>query len=61
MAKDYLERIAIDPSVMVGKPVIRSIRIPIELVVRQIGQGMPINEILQEHPRLCLTLRPPEQ
>lgn len=54
MAKDYLERIAIDPKVMVGKPVIRGTRIPVELVVRRIGQGMTIDEMLQEYPRLTV-------
>ncbi len=54
MAKDYLERIAIDPKVMVGKPVIRGTRIPVELVVRMVGQGIPNEEILAEYPRLTL-------
>ncbi len=54
MAKDYLERIAIDPKVMVGKPVIRGTRIPVELVVRRVGQGMTIDEMLQEYPRLAV-------
>jgi len=54
MAKDYLERIAIDPKVMVGKPVIRGTRIPVDLIVRMVGQGIPNEEILAEYPRLTL-------
>ena len=54
MAKEYLERIAIDPKVMVGKPVIRGTRIPVELIVRMVGQGIPNEEILAEYPRLTL-------
>jgi uncharacterized protein (DUF433 family) len=54
MTKDYLERIAIDPKVMVGKPVIRGTRIPVELVVRMVGQGISDEEILAEYPRLTL-------
>lgn len=54
MTKDYLERIAIDPKVMVGKPVIRGTRIPVELVVRMVGQGISYEEILAEYPRLTL-------
>lgn len=54
MAKEYLERIAIDPKVMVGKPVIRGTRIPVELVVRMVGQGISYEEILAEYPRLTL-------
>jgi uncharacterized protein (DUF433 family) len=37
---------------MVGKPVIRGTRIPVELVVRMLAQGIPEKEILQEYPRL---------
>ena len=46
------ERIAIDPGVMAGKPVIRGTRIPVELVVRMVGQGISNDEILREYPRL---------
>jgi uncharacterized protein (DUF433 family) len=46
------ERIAIDPKVMAGKPVIRGTRIPVELVVRMAGQGLAAEEIVREYPRL---------
>jgi uncharacterized protein (DUF433 family) len=46
------ERIAIDPKVMLGKPVIRGTRIPVELIVRMVGQGIRDDEILREYPRL---------
>ena len=49
-----LERISIDPKIMVGKPVIRGTRIPVELVVRMLAQGIPENDILEEYPRLEL-------
>ena len=39
---------------MLGKPVIRGTRIPVELIVRRIGQGMTIDEMRQEYPRLTL-------
>lgn len=48
------ERIAIDLSVMRGKPVIRGTRIPVELVLRKLGAGMPADEIIADHPRLTL-------
>jgi uncharacterized protein (DUF433 family) len=47
------ERIAIDPKVMFGKPVIRGTRIPVELIVRMIGQGIGEEEILREYPHLA--------
>ncbi|MGO9600613.1 MAG: DUF433 domain-containing protein [Isosphaeraceae bacterium] len=48
------ERIVLDPKVMVGKPVIRGTRIPVELLVRMVGQGILENEILQEYPQLTI-------
>jgi uncharacterized protein (DUF433 family) len=46
------ERISLDPRVMVGKPVIRGTRIPVEMIVRMLAQGIPECEILREYPRL---------
>jgi uncharacterized protein (DUF433 family) len=47
-----MNRISIDPKVMTGKPVIRGTRIPVELIVRMLAQGIAESEILQEYPRL---------
>lgn len=52
MSDAYLERISINPKVMVGKPVIRGTRIPVELIVRMVAQGIPFADILAEYPRL---------
>lgn len=49
---EQMERIRLDPKVMTGKPVIRGTRIPVELIVRMLAQGIPESEILQEYPRL---------
>ena len=46
------DRIVIDPKVMVGKPVIKGTRVPVELLVRMKGQGISDDEILKEYPRL---------
>ena len=46
------QRIRIDPKVMAGKPVIRGTRIPVELIVRMLAQGIPEEDILREYPRL---------
>jgi uncharacterized protein (DUF433 family) len=48
------ERIEINPEIMVGKPVIRGTRIPVELVLRKLGAGMTPEEILVDHPKLTL-------
>ncbi len=46
------QRIEVNPEVMTGKPVIRGTRIPVELVVRLLAQGIQEAEILLEYPRL---------
>ena len=52
MDEQLRQRIALNPRIMVGKPVIRGTRIPVELVVRMLAQGISESEILQEYPRL---------
>jgi len=37
---------------MVGKPVIRGTRIPVDLLVRLVAQGIAQQEILADYPRL---------
>jgi len=52
MDEQLMRRISINPEVMVGKPVIQGTRIPVELIVRMLAQGIPEDKILQEYPRL---------
>ena len=52
--KTNLERIEMNPKVMLGKPVIKGTRIPVELLIRMVAQGIPEIEILAEYPRLEL-------
>jgi uncharacterized protein (DUF433 family) len=52
MEEQIWQRISIDSKVMVGKPVIRGTRIPVELIVRMLAQGIPESDILREYPRL---------
>ena len=46
------ERIDINPQVMLGKPVIRGTRIPVELILRKVAAKVPPEEILRDYPRL---------
>jgi uncharacterized protein (DUF433 family) len=46
------EHIEIDPDVMVGKPVIRGTRIPVELVLRKLSEGASEADLLDAYPRL---------
>ena len=46
------ERIEIDPKVMMGKPVIRGTRIPVELILRKISEGVNEADLLEAYPKL---------
>jgi uncharacterized protein (DUF433 family) len=46
------ERIEINSRVMLGKPVIRGTRIPVELVLRKLGEGASEDDLLDAYPRL---------
>lgn len=48
------DRIEIDPAVMLGKPVIRDTRIPVELILRKLSEGATEAELLDAYPRLAL-------
>ncbi|MBI1295539.1 DUF433 domain-containing protein [bacterium] len=52
MDNHLLDRIIHNPDVMVGKPVIRGTRIPVELIVRMVAQGISQREVLAEYPHL---------
>lgn len=49
MAQD---RIVVDPRVMLGKPVVRGTRIPIELLLRKLSEGASFDDLLDAYPRL---------
>jgi len=46
------DRIEVNPDVMLGKPVIRDTRIPVELIVRKLGEGATEADLLDAYPRL---------
>jgi uncharacterized protein (DUF433 family) len=41
-----------DPNIMLGKPVIAGTRITVKLVLRKLGAGESIDQLLESHPRL---------
>lgn len=47
-----LQRIEINPKVMLGKPVIKGTRIPVEIILKKLSQNVSIKEILKDYPRL---------
>lgn len=47
------DRIEIDLDVILGKPVIRGTRIPVELILRKLSEGASDAELLDAYPRLA--------
>jgi uncharacterized protein (DUF433 family) len=41
-----------DPAVMMGKPVVKSTRITVELILEKLGAGETVEQLLEAHPRL---------
>jgi len=45
-------RIDINPKVMLGKPVIRGTRLPVELILRKLAEGATYGDLLDAYPGL---------
>jgi len=50
--KTYHDRVTINPDVMLGKPVIKGTRVPVELIVRKLGEGASVEDLLEAYPNL---------
>jgi len=46
------DRIERDPEILLGKPIIKGTRIPVELIVRKLGEGAKIEELLDAYPNI---------
>ena len=46
------DRIEINPEVLLGKPVIRGTRLPVELIIRKLSEGATEADLLDAYPRL---------
>lgn len=49
---NQMDRITIDLEICHGKPCIRGMRWPVEVIMDMLGSGMTIEEILSDHPEL---------
>lgn len=47
-----LDRVEINPKIMLGKPVIRGTRVTVELILRKLSEGAGEEEILDAYPSL---------
>jgi uncharacterized protein (DUF433 family) len=52
MKGNLLARITADPAVLVGKPVIRGMRISVAQIVAAVAAGVPKSEMLEDYPGL---------
>ena len=50
--QELLKRITARPDVFGGKPIIRDMRIPVELILSLLSQGATVEELLDDYPGL---------
>jgi uncharacterized protein (DUF433 family) len=50
--KNILERITVNPKIMVGKPTIRGLRISVEQILTALSNGVTTKELLEDYPEL---------
>lgn len=46
------DRIVSDPDIMMGKPTVRGTRITVELLVRKLGHGVSVEQLLEDYPHV---------
>jgi uncharacterized protein (DUF433 family) len=51
--RKLLERITVDPEILVGKPVIKGTRLSVEFILGLLARGMSVEEILDEYHGLA--------
>lgn len=49
---DLLTRITVDPTIAHGKPTVRGLRYPVEMLLDLLSSGMTQDEILADYPDL---------
>jgi len=49
---DLLNRITFDKNILTGKPVIRGMRIPVDMILDLLAKGATEEEILEGYPQL---------
>ncbi|MBK6536798.1 MAG: DUF433 domain-containing protein [Ignavibacteria bacterium] len=52
MEHNLLDRITINPKVMVGKPTIRGTRLTVEIILEKLAGGESENKIMEDYPIL---------
>jgi uncharacterized protein (DUF433 family) len=52
MKNPLLNRIELNPGVMLGKPVIKGTRVTVEIILKKLAQNISADEILADYPKL---------
>ena len=47
-----IERITVDPKVCQGRPTVRGTRITVDFVLKLMGNGYAVEDVLREYPEL---------
>lgn len=51
---NYQERIIQDPNIMVGKPVVKGTRVPVERVIQHLAENPDLGDLFQAFPHLTI-------
>ena len=49
---EIFDRIESDPKIMLGKPVIKGTRIPVELILRKLSEGADKEDLVEAYPNI---------
>ncbi len=52
MPENLLEKIEVNPGIMLGKPVVKGTRITVDLILEKLSAGAMVEDLLDAHPRL---------
>lgn len=50
--KTLLKRIVVDPKIILGKPVIKGTRLPVEIIVEKVAYGATTDDLRKDYPFL---------
>ncbi len=50
--RTLLKRIVVDSKIMIGKPVIRGTRLPVEIIVEKVAYGATTEDLRRDYPFL---------
>ena len=52
MEKKLIERITLNPDICFGKPTVRNMRYPVEMILDLLSAGMTTEELIKDYPAL---------